>query len=338
MENSVENITEIDKLVKSNTILMVSKDTIEETKDWLRNLYKVIPYKYGNVEEKIQNIINDCISGWGETTPTTFEKRLKVKVGGAVYAKYNNILARRRELSLLGLSEEEINDQLSLLNKGTKNTKKRRKKMSSAEIYLESQVIANSEKNTLRSYLNKEEKDYWMQRELEYRKEFDFNTSSDKVLLEEVIYNEVLIRRIRIAKMTGDIEKLEQIKSLKEDLILENHRKILEKLGVLRIQRIETDTNIEGNVSEISVLLEDKLNELRNITDTTTRKKTINRILSKYQYLTLEEIEDIIEEQSLLKEVERMGEINPIPQAVYEQVEMQLQSRSEKDIVDVIEE
>jgi hypothetical protein len=114
---------------------------------------------------------------------------------------------------------------------------------------------------SLFDYLYDDEKKFWVKRESAYRKEFDFNNSSDRVLIEEVIYLEVLLRRLRLSVI--DTTREYNVKGLKEHDLIDAHKKTLEKLGLLRVQLIQFDQNIEGNVSELSLALEEKLNEIR---------------------------------------------------------------------------
>lgn len=89
----------------------------------------------------------------------------------------------------------------------------------------------------------------------------------------------------------------------------------MEQLGILRNQRIEMDTNIEGNIAQISVLLERKMEEIYELEDEGKRDLIIDDLLKKFSGVDKEEVENTIKEIALTKEKEIRPTTNVIPEA-----------------------
>jgi len=327
-------LREIDNLV-SNAQITVTPEEIEDAKKQLAVFYKNTNYK-GDIAKRVEEVITKSLIRW-ERAPKNFWDRCIIQVGYKAYTKYIRLMEEKLEAQKTGLDyiewqkiyrpERFTNDEL----RDNSGNKIKRKRLDSIVVTPESLPDFDLSQynvygDSLVDLLDGDEKKFWYKRELQYRREFDFNDSSDRVLLEEVIYIEILLRRLRISKITGEYS--DKIKGLKEDDLIENHRKALDKLGILRVQRIQFDSNIEGNVGEISLLLDEKLESIKNLKDAKLYRRTIQKINDKYKALTLDEIEEIIEEQSLLREVEKTGELNIIPQAVYAQVTTDIENKS----------
>ena len=303
----IDVYTDLDELISRQSIAPTEGEK-ERIKQWLFTFYKETNYD-GDIPERVNKIIEASIEGW-ERAPKTFLSRVKVRLGGKAYsswAKRRDEMNRKKGLEDEGYSAEQIIEILAR-ERFDKKDKKKLVRDLNIEVDPENTVVYGS---SIFDFLSPEEKMFWRKREFEYRNEFEFNISSDLVLLEEVIYNEVLLRRLRIAKITGD--NLDTIKGLSEKDLIDNHRTASDKLGILRVQRIQLDQNIEGNVSEISALLSEKLNKIKELKDKKLFRKTITAISEKYKNLTYEEIRDTLEELSLLKEVENMSPLNPLP-------------------------
>lgn len=303
----IDVYTDLDELVSRQSIAPTEGEKAR-IKEWLFTFYKETGYD-GDIPERVNKIIEASLEGW-ERAPKTFLSRVKVRLGGKAYsswAKRRDEINKKKSLENEGYSAEQIIEILAR-ERFDKKDKKKLVQDLHIEAEPENTVVYGS---SIFDFLSPEEKKFWRKREFEYRNEFEFNTSSDLVLLEEVIYNEILIRRLRIAKITG--ENLDKVKGLSEKDLIDNHRTASDKLGILRVQRIQLDQNIEGNVSEISVLLDEKLNKIKELKDKKLFRKTITAISEKYKNLTYEEIQDTLEELSLLKEVENMAPLNPLP-------------------------
>ena len=316
-----ENVTEYKKTFEyrkmedliDKAVIDVSQEEIGAIRDWLYNYYHEIGYKE-NIQDKVNEILEAASKGW-EHAPRSFFVRVKTKIGQFQISRFEKMKEEAHKLRNEGYEDEEIAQII----------KRRKTKKDVPSLNIEKPVFGSS----FFDYLHDDEKLYWIQREKDYRREFDFNESSDKILLEQLLFNETMLFRIRKTLLTG--EGKEEIKNLKESSLLEEHKKISEKLGLLRIQRIQNDINIEGNVGEITLALEEKLLQAREISDKKTRVKVIERLRKIYNNAVLkEEIEETIEEMALLKEAEMMGDINIVPQAVYESVIAKLENRDAK--------
>ena len=316
-----ENVTEYKKTFEyrkmedliDKAVIDVSQEEIGAIRDWLYNYYHEIGYKE-NIQDKVNEILEAASKGW-EHAPRSFFVRVKTKIGQFQISRFEKMKEEVHKLRNEGYEDEEIAQII----------KRRKTKKDVPSLNIEKPVFGSS----FFDYLHDDEKLYWIQREKDYRREFDFNESSDKILLEQLLFTETMLFRIRKTLLTG--EGKEEIKNLKESSLLEEHKKISEKLGLLRIQRIQNDINIEGNVGEITLALEEKLLQAREISDKKTRVKVIERLRKIYNNAVLkEEIEETIEEMALLKEAEMMGDINIVPQAVYESVIAKLENRDAK--------
>lgn len=326
-KNFNKEIRKIDELI-ANTQLYVDKEKFEEKKQWIIQFYKDYLYD-GDIEQRANEILEKALKGWNKASDS-FDSRVEALIGHRTIATAFLRKQQVIEMRAKGYSDKEI---LVFFKNPRRN--KAFKKMSD-EIDKKKAALEFAPKvdgipvlsNSIIMYLNQDEQLFWKQREVDYRREFEFNDSSDKVLLDEVLYNEVLLRRIKVVNLTG--ENKDSIKNLREPDLLQNHQRLLEKLGILRVQRIELNQDIEGNVSELSLALETKFKEIGKITDKKVLKKVLDKINMDYKLITLEEVEEIVEEQTLLREVEKMGELNVIPQAVFSQVESELEKKKIK--------
>lgn len=315
----------IDELVRSVEI-SIDQQKLNETRAWLIQFYKDYLYE-GDIEERVDNILVRAMKGWRNASED-FDVRIKALIGHRTLAVAESRKLQVEELRRQGMEDEEIRAYFRNPTRNKKFKKLRKEEQKIRENLMDAEQRSIMSKNDILPYLNTDEQEFWRQREIDYRKEFDFNDSSDKVLLDEVIYNEVLLRRIKIVNLTGNNK--ESIKGLREPDLLQNHQRLLEKLGVLRVQRIELNQDVEGNVSELTLLLENKLKEIGKIEDKKTLRKALDKINFDYKYLTFEELAELLEEAVLLREVEKMGDLNPIPQAVFAQVESELEKKQIK--------
>jgi len=158
---------------------------------------------------------------------------------------------------------------------------------------------------------DKREKEFFEERKAFYNKEFEFNDSSDQMLLEAVIADEVLLRR-HLNKNLAD-------ESMSEDLINDlqkRYRDNLRVLGVSRAQRIADDTNQKGNVAQLALALEEKLEEIKNLSDLGKRDKIVKKLITQFSLVNVEDIYNSIEEIEFMRQRAMrpdMENIKPIP-------------------------
>jgi hypothetical protein len=115
------------------------------------------------------------------------------------------------------------------------------------------------------------DKRFWKQREDYYRREFDFNSSSDFSLLIEVISNEIKIHKIHEMEF-AELEKTidpeddesgpdpQKLLALSK-MTAEAHKQLqdsLKALGVTRDQRKEELESGEGDIASLSLSLDKK--------------------------------------------------------------------------------
>lgn len=312
MDKNEINFTQLQDLINKSSIQPTSEQ-VAKVRLWLQTFFKDVGFE-GDINKRVEEILDKAYKGWPRA-PKSFVSRVSCAVGNRTIDKWRKDKLAKQERQAKGLSDDDAMDEFV------------EKDMASA--FENISVYGDS----VYDFLSDDEKLYWKKREGEYRKEFEFNESSDKVLLEEVIYLEVLLRRVRKAKLTG--EGLELIKGYSEADIIDEHKKLLEKLGILRLQRIQADQNIEGNVGEISLALEEKLEDIRKLKDEKAYNKTISRINEKFKHLTMQEIHDTIEELSLLREVQRMPTLNAIPSAVMSAMTQKIKQNDDEKLKDL---
>jgi hypothetical protein len=103
--------------------------------------------------------------------------------------------------------------------------------------------------------LSDNEREWFTNRKKEYENDFDFNQSSDKVLLDQLLVEEVIQRRIL----------KEQLQFSKKDLsrplndVLKRVTELQERLGITRQQRAGILDNVDGNVAQLAISLDKKL-------------------------------------------------------------------------------
>jgi len=161
----------------------------------------------------------------------------------------------------------------------------------------------------------------WLeQRRASYINEFDFNSSSDAVVLESILVDELLLRRLENNKINGAYVNESHINDIQKRM-----RENLNMLGVSRKQRISDTTANKGSVAQVSNLVEEKLKQVRALGNKDKRDKIIRKILSDYSNINLKDIYNAIEEieglrrRSIRPEMETLDPIasmNEIPELV----------------------
>lgn len=108
--------------------------------------------------------------------------------------------------------------------------------------------------------LSDEEQVWWNKRISIYIEEFEFNKSSDIAILEQIMVEELLQRRLSIQQLSmPNVDSMiskTQSESLKRLLDLQT------KLGITREQRESSMSNIDGNVAAMALALDEKMDEI----------------------------------------------------------------------------
>ncbi len=258
--------------------LDVPKDEIDQYRNYTTKLLTDINY-HGDIPAKVGQIIRDALKGW-DHAPVEFKERVKKKIG---YNRVNKYEA--------GLPDEHS----QLFTKMPVKGDGRHKPDTPTKIYQKETLKVLEEVDPLElispAFLSSEEMVFVNKRKKLYNKEFDFNESSDQILLQQILIDELIIRRINLAKLKGEEQSQSNI-----DKIMDRFRKNLEKLGVLRVQRLELNIDIEGNVGQLSIELDKKLDRIRKLRDKTLRETLLNKLKDRLVYSNKTEILQMIEE------------------------------------------
>lgn len=207
----------------NNYILMTEEDKTR----WGKNLFKYYRQK-GEKEEKIQNIIDEIFvevqSGWVHA-PRSLDTRIKMKTGFQ-WKSHSNLRPKRAQSVPEKTSEDD--DDLS---------------------------------SDLFSFMNKKEKEWWANRLEEYRGDFDFNESSDKPLLDQLLVDELIQRRL-FRKQLKYAEK-DYNKRLNDSV--KRVSDVQTKLGITREQRAGVLNKIDGNIANLASDFEEKIKNMPEI-------------------------------------------------------------------------
>lgn len=209
-------------------------------------------------------------------------------------------LVRLKFLTKYGKMEEIWTDGVvlpeNLPQKPVKPPKKKRgrprKKTEEVfESFVDGELEQLSESGDYLIFFHADEQEAYNKRKAAYMKEFEFNTSSDFSLLEAVIADEILLRRFTNYRLAGKTVGDEIIDDINKRL-----RENIKSLGVSRAQRIADDTNQKGNVAQLAESLDKKIEEIKNLTDTTKRDQIIEKLIAQFAGITLEDVVDTLEE------------------------------------------
>ena len=279
----------IDEIVKADINLTI--DEIKLLRNSIVELYiKENKMDRHEAEEKASKVMFDAIQLWPHA-PKEYKKRVDMKIG-------NHKLQRKKK-------------------------EKQRKKL---ERLLEPQYGEHGELLEAPKIvdlfspedLEGRELLYYEARKKKYQEEFEFNDSSDRMILEQILFYEIMQHRSRSAMLKGNIESVHFTKN--ESELSREYREALSKLGILREQRITLDRNIQGNVSQLSVELDKKLKQINELENPELKRKSIEDAMEGISGITYEEVQDYVDEAILQMQHELRGELNPIPQVVSEEI------------------
>jgi len=233
---------------------------IRKSEKFLRKWYEET--KYGTTAEinlKIEQIINKARWGWANSAKL-FNRRIEILLGVKSKAF---VQEKRRELEQQQDAEQK-------------------RKIHST--YMGDHL-----------QLTPEEHGYMKERFKYYNKDFDFNQSSDQVLLNQVVVQELLLRRLEKTRLAKSVD----VEKKNEDIVKElgeQYRKNLSDLGVSRKQRVEFDQSIEGNVAQLSSNVEQKMDNIKNMSDMKKRNLLITELTKEYEGISKQELIEYCEE------------------------------------------
>ena len=196
--------------------------TKEDQERWIGPLTEY--YRGSGIpEEKIKGTIEEIFAaaqvGWARA-PRDLDTRIKVK-SGFQCKSHANLKPRRKVVPEIEVQDqEEVNQDDSLFDTMTKT-----------------------------------EKDWWGIRISEYSLDFDFNSSSDKPLIEQLLVEELVQKRL--FKLQIRYPDKDYSKRMNDGL--KRIGDVQTKLGITREQRAGILNKIDGNVAKIASELDEKL-------------------------------------------------------------------------------
>lgn len=203
--------------------------TDRQVEEWTKILseYYIDTKQYSKIkaEETISQILAECQLGWNRA-PRDIDTRIKMK-SGYQWKSHSNLNVNKSN------PEEEVEEEVSVKNW----------------------------EGSFFEAMGKKERDWWEDRKNTYETDFEFNQSSDKPLVEQLLFEELLQRRLlklALAYPNNDYSKkiTDSLKRVGE---------IQTKLGITREQRAGIMNKIDGNVAQIAVDLDKKLENLPQI-------------------------------------------------------------------------
>lgn len=202
-------------------ILMTDKDK-ERWFPLLEEYFRDKDIPESDITNKIEKIFAECQLGW-DRAPRDLDTRIKMKTGFQ-WQSHANLMPNRKK-------EEE------------------------AEIIKEKVDVADI---SLFDTMSKSEVVWWQERLSIYKKDFEFNDSSDKPLLDQLLVEELVQRRLfklQLSNKERDLSK-RLTDSMKRVTELQT------KLGITREQRAGIMNKIDGNVAQLALSLNEKLENM----------------------------------------------------------------------------
>lgn len=258
-----------------NKLEKPSKKKLQQTEIKLKKFFMTMDLTPMRLDERIRKTIETCIYGWYRC-PGDFDKRILLKMG-----PNSKKLKKRRD-------------------------KKRYNKVRSAQKFVKSGFFNDIE-------LSEDEAVFADGRYQSYTEDFEFNSSSDQMMLKQLIVDEILINRLEIERLMH--VELDQNVEMLNEKIQDRYRKNLLNLGVSRQQRVEYDQNIEGNVGQLSMNVEGKLENIKEISDPKVKGKAIKEVLVDHVSVSKEELEELVAEIEFKRKHDLFPEKNYISEA-----------------------
>lgn len=195
----------------------------EEKQRWYKSLQQYYSEK-GKNESDIPRIIDKVFAevqtGWNRA-PNDLDTRIKMKTGFQ-WKSHENLIPNRETIEdIISKDEEDIE-------------------------------LASGD---LLSAMSQQEQKWYLDRIQTYSQDFDFNQSSDKPLLDQLMVEELIQRRIFFFQLK--YPNRDYNKKLNDSL--KRIAEIQIRLGITREQRSGLLDKIDGNVAQISVELDEKL-------------------------------------------------------------------------------
>jgi len=196
--------------------------TDEDRRRWEPVLIEYYETKGLKIEETMETIISvfaEAQSGWNRA-PRDLDTRIKMK-SGFQWKSHANLNPRKPVV----IEKEDI------------------------------EISEDLDENYLFSTMTKSEKLWWDDRNSIYNREFEFNDSSDRPLLDQLLVEELMQRRL----FRKSLKYPDQDYNKKLNDSVKRVTDIQTKLGITREQRAGILSKIGGNVAEMALSLDEKL-------------------------------------------------------------------------------
>lgn len=203
------------------------QEVVDDYRAKLVNDFKTTANFDGDPEAVAAEIIEKALKGWGRA-PKEFKDRIDRLV---------RLRANSKSLQKKPVDKNKI--------------KERNKSL------LEDRAYTGQFTDSLLSQLNPMEQQHYLEREKFYVEEFEFNMSSDLALLNNMLMEEIIIRRIQLEILKsggGDKEMSQRLSEAQK-----RHMEALKSLGITRDQRKHEKGKGEGSVAALSKDLDEKL-------------------------------------------------------------------------------
>jgi len=181
------------------------------------------------IPEKIKKILDDAKRGWPHA-PRDVETRIKIK-SGYKWKSHNNLAPNAENIPNVIRHNEKVDNTIRDMYQWDQN-------------------------------LSDREMAWWKEREGEYEKEFEFNDSSDKPLLFQLLVEELTQRRLG-ALILKDASAADAYSKLMTES-LKRMQDTQTKLGITREQRADLIDNRSGDVSSLSLDLDEKIRRAKD--------------------------------------------------------------------------
>lgn len=213
-------------MAKRGTILSLemSEKSYQTWYDTLNEFFTSKGVPTDKISEKITSILEEAQRGWPHA-PRDIETRIKIK-SGYKWKSHNNLASNPDYIPNVIRKQEKLENTIRDMYQWENN-------------------------------VNAAELAWWKERESQYEKEFEFNQSSDKPLLYQLLVEELTQRRLGALMLKSPKEADAYSKLMTESL--KRLQDTQTKLGITREQRADAIDNRTGDVSSLSIDLDEKI-------------------------------------------------------------------------------
>lgn len=205
----------------ATAIIMTDADRQRWT-DPLTEYYRQKGLSEDKIQLSIDKVFAESQAGW-ERGPRDLDTRIKMK-SGFQWKSHENLKPRRKEIDDIETIESD----------------------------------EDSSEESMFKYFSQFEKNWWEERLSTYTKDFEFNDSSDKPLLYQLLVEELMQQRLQ--KHSIRYPDRDFNKKLNDSL--KRITELQQRLGITREQRAGILNKIDGNVAQLAVQLDEKLDQM----------------------------------------------------------------------------